>query len=222
MIGEALLVAGKDLRVELRSRVGVNQVLPFVLAVVMLFAFALDPDSGVLRRATSGVFWVTVVFVAVLLVQRAFAIEHRDGVADALRLSGLSPAGIFLGKVVALAVQLVVVEVALLLGVVVLYDARWQQPGLIGVTIATATVAIAAAGAIYGPLSAGLRMRETALPLLLLPALAPVLLAATRSFEISAGRALGNGWQWVAMLGIVAVLYLLLGALCWGPILEET
>lgn len=222
MISEVLLVAGKDLRIELRSRVAINQVLPFVLAVVMLFAFALDPDSGVLRRATSGVFWVTVVFVAILLVQRAYAIEHRDGVGDALRLSGLSPGGIFLGKVAALVVQLAVVELALLAGVIVLYDAGWNQPALIGATLVVGTLAIAATGAVYGPLAAGLRMRETALPLLLLPALAPVLLAATRTFEIAAGRALGSGWQWIGLLAIVAILYLALGLVVSGPILEET
>jgi len=67
--GEALLIAGKDLRLEARSRVAANHVLPFVLAVVLLFGFALDPDSGILRRATPGLFWVTVLFAAVLLVR---------------------------------------------------------------------------------------------------------------------------------------------------------
>ena len=85
-----------------------------------------------------------------------------------------------------------------------------------------ATVAIGAAGAVYGPLAAGLRVRDTALPLLLLPVLAPVLLAATNSFSVALGQSVGGGWPWAGMLGIVAALYLTLGTAVWGPLLEET
>ena len=94
--------------------------------------------------------------------------------------------------------------------------------GLLAMIAVTATIGISAAGCVYGPLAAGLRVRETALPLLLLPVLAPVLLGATRGFEIALGRAPGGGWQWVGLLGIFAVVYLALGVVLWGPLLEET
>ena len=67
-MGDALLVMQKDLRLEWRSKVGIGQVLPFSLLVVLLFAFALDPDRGVLDSVTSGLFWVVVLFSALLLV----------------------------------------------------------------------------------------------------------------------------------------------------------
>ena len=99
MFRDAALIAGKDLRLEARARVALNQVAPFALLVLVLFAFALDPDRGVLDRATPGLYWVAVLFSALLAVQRAFSLEAADGVRDGLRLSGLDPAGIFLGKV---------------------------------------------------------------------------------------------------------------------------
>src|SRR5213594_2726838 len=95
---DAALVAGKDLRIEARSRVATNQVAPFALLVLVLFAFALDPDRGLLRRAAPGLFWVAVLFSALLAIQRSFALESADGARDGLHLSGLDPAGIFLGK----------------------------------------------------------------------------------------------------------------------------
>ena len=52
---DAAVMAGKDLRIELRSRVATNQVAPFALLVLVLFAFALDPDRGVLARGGSAV-----------------------------------------------------------------------------------------------------------------------------------------------------------------------
>ena len=40
---------GKDLRVELRSRVALNQVVPFALAVLVLFGLALGPNLHAAR-----------------------------------------------------------------------------------------------------------------------------------------------------------------------------
>src|SRR3546814_888318 len=107
---DAALIAGKDLRIELRSQVTTQQVAPFSILVLILFAVALDPDRGFLARASAGLFWVAVLFSALLAIQRAFTIESADGGRDALRSSGLDPAGIFLGKAAAIALQLVVLE----------------------------------------------------------------------------------------------------------------
>ena len=125
MFRDAALIAGKDLRIEWRSRVTVNQVVPFALVVLVLFAFALDPDRGTLRVATPGLFWIAVLFTAVLAVQRSFNIEVADAGRDGLRLSGLDPAGIFLGKAGALALQLLALEATLGVGVAILYGTAW-------------------------------------------------------------------------------------------------
>lgn len=220
---DALLVAAKDLRIEARSRVATNQVAPFAVLVLVLFAFALDPDRGVLERAAAGLFWVAVLFSAVLAVQRSQAVEGADGTADALRLSGLDPAGIFLGKAAALAVELFALEVVLGAGVVVLYGV---EPGgylLLFAVAAAATLGLAAAGTIYGALAGGARMRETLLPLLLLPAVAPVLVAATRASEAALGTAVAatTAADWMSLLGVLAVVYLAFGVVAFGPLMEE-
>lgn len=223
MLRDALLVAGKDLRIELRSRIALQQVVPFGVLVIVLFAFALDPDRGVLTRAAPGLFWVAVLFSALLAVQRSQAVEGADGVRDALRLSGLDPAGVFLGKAAAVAVQLLVLEVVLATGVVLLYDVQVVGLGTLIGTAVAATAGLAAAGSLYGALAAGLRVRETLLPLLLLPVVAPVLIAATRasesaltgtSFEVSSG-------DWLGLLAVFAVLYTAFGLLAYGPLLED-
>jgi len=219
---DAMLVAGKDLRVEVRSRVVLNQVAPYSLLVLVLFAFALDPDSGILARATAGLFWIAVLFSALLAIARSFAVEAADGNSDGLRLSGLDPAGVFLGKVGAVTVQLLVLEVVLFAGVVVLYDPSVQGPALIVATALAATVGLAAAGSLYGVLAAGLRVRETLLPLLLLPVLAPVLIASTQAFEAAFDGDLTQGWPWVGLLAVFAAAYLMFGALAFGPLLEES
>ena len=222
LIQEALLVAGKDLRIEARSRVTTQQVLPFGLIVLLLFAFALDPDRGVLSRVAPGLFWVAVLLGTLLSIGRAFAIEAENGALDGLRLSGLDGSALFLGKAGAVAVQLVALEVLLTAGVVVLFNVGLG--GIAPLVLATiaATVGLAAVGTLYGVLSAGLRVRETLLPVLLLPVVAPVLLGASRAWEAAINGASGDAWPWVALLAIFAVMFTGIGMLVFGPLLEES
>jgi len=219
---DAALVAGKDLRIELRSRVATNQVAPFAVLVLLLFAFALDPDRGVLNRATPGLFWVAVLFSSLLAVQRSFGLEAADGGRDTLRLSGLDAAGIFVGKATAVALQLLALQVVLGVGVVVLYDAHLTGPAQLVATCLLATIGLAAAGTVYGVVAAGLRVRETLLPLLVLPVVAPVLLAGTKAWEAALAGAPADGWPWLRLLAVFAVVYVTVGVAAFGLLLEET
>jgi heme exporter protein B len=220
------LVAGKDLRIELRSRIVLNQVAPFGVLVLVLFAFALGPDPAPMLQAAPGLFWVAVLFSALLAVQRSFAVEAGDGAGDALRLSGLDPAGVFLGKAIAIGLQLLVLELILACGVILLYGAQIRS--LLGLAAAcvAGTAGLAAAGTLYGALASGLRVRETLLPFLLLPVAAPVLLGGTRAWQaaFSGGASVGGsghaGQPWLPLLVVFAVVYLMLGVVIFGPLQE--
>jgi heme exporter protein B len=218
---EASLVAGKDLRIEARSRVTLQQVLPFGLIVLLLFAFALDPDRGVLRDVAPGLFWVTVLLAALLAISRSFAIEAANGARDGLRMSGLDPAAIFLGKAAAVAVELAALEALLTVGVIVLFDVSLGAIGPLLLATVLATVGVAATGTLYGVLAASSGARETLVPVLLLPVVSPVLLGATRAWEAAIDGATSDAWPWIGVLAVFAVLYTSIGTLAFGPLLEE-
>ena len=218
---DARLVAGKDLRIEARSRVVLNQVAPFALLVLVLFGFALDADQRTLRAFAPGLFWVAVLLCALLAVQRSVSVEQADGALIGLRLSGMSPAALFVGKAAAVFVQLVVLEVLLTAGIVVLYGSEVEQPLLVAATGLLAAVAVACTGTLYGALASGLGVRETLLPILLLPVLAPVLIGATRAFDDALGNAAVDGWAWLGLLAVFAVVASGLGALAHGALVEE-
>jgi heme exporter protein B len=222
LLQEAALVAGKDLRIEARSRVTAQQILPFGLIVLLLFAFALDPDRGALTNVAPGLFWITVLLGTLLAVGRSYAIEADNGARDGLRLSGLDSAALFLGKAGAVAIELAALEALLAVGVVVLFNVSLSGVAPLVLATVAATVGLAATGTLYGVLSAGLRVRETLLPVLLLPVVAPVLLGATRAWEASISGVTSDAWPWVALLGIFAVLFTGIGMLAFGPLLEES
>jgi heme exporter protein B len=219
------LIAAKDLRIELRSRVVTNQVLPFAALVMVMFAFALDNDN-VLTRVAPGLVWLATMFSMLVLVQRAFAVETADGALDALQVAGVRPGGIFLGKALALAAQLAVLELMLLAAAVVLYQAELQASGavLLVTTFAVATTGLAFVGTLYGGLAAGAKGRETLLPLLMLPVVAPVLIGATRATEAAFGTngaSSSEGWPWIGLLILFAVLFGVGGTLAFGSLIDE-
>ena len=222
MFADIWLVTNKDLRIEWRSRVTLSQVVPFALTVLVLFGFALDANRGVLTAATSGLFWLTVLFVTVVAVQRSTAIETSDGARRALLLSGIEPSAVFAGKALAIAVQILGVEVLMVAGVLVFYGATVESLPLLLATCAVATFGIAASGTLLGALVAGVKARETVLPILLLPVLAPVLIAASRAFDDALGVLAVDGWAWLGLLAGFGVVNALLGTLAYGPLLEET
>ena len=219
---DAVLVGGKDLRVEMHSRVATMQVAPYAVVVLLLFGFAFDQNHSLLSQAAPGLFWVAVLLSSLLAVQRSYAIEATDGARDGLRLSGLDPAGIFLGKAAAIGIQLLALEVVLGAGVVILFGTRLHDPGLLILSALAATVGLATAGTVYGMLASGIRVRETLLPLLILPVVAPVLLAATQCWMAALGSSTTDGWKWLSLLAAFGAVYSALGVLCFSTLVEET
>jgi len=221
-VRDALLVAGKYLRIERRSRVALQQILPFGGIVVVMFAFALDADRTSLPAAAPGLFWAAVLLAALLAIGRSFTVEESNGARDGLRLSGLDGGSIFVGKAVAIAVELFLLELVLGVAVVVLYGVALHGAVELLCAAVAATVGLAATGTVYGVLATGLRARDTLVPLLVLPAVTPVMLCATRAFAAALEGSNSEAWQWVQLLSAFSLLAIAAGVTAFGPLLEES
>lgn len=214
-------VCRKDLTIERRARITIGQVVPLALVTLVVFAFAFDANASLLVGSAGGVLWVALLFGALMLIKRSFDTEVAGGNFDGLRLIGVPPSTVFLGKVAALAGQLVLVAVVLVGGLVVLYEARISQWGLLAATLVAGCVALAVCGTLYGAMTATVAASDTLLPLLLLPVLSPVLLAGARALDVALGVNTGSGFAWMALLAIVAAIYTTIGLVAFGPLLED-
>jgi len=221
-VREVWAIARKDLLIEARSKVIITQVVPFAMIVLILFGLALDADRNTLRSFTPGLFWVTTLFAAILSIQRSVVVETASSAFESLRLSGAPGWKLFLGKALAVALQLLAIEAVMLLGVVILYRSEISDPVVLVTAAVAATVAIASAGSLYGVLAVGMGVRDTILPMLLLPILAPVLVAATRAFDQGFGTAAVSGWTWTATLALFAIIYLIVGSFAYASVIEDT
>jgi heme exporter protein B len=216
-------IAGKDLRAELRGRQAVTSTL-FLAAVTMLvFGFALGPDRDRLAEAGPGLLWLAVVLSGILALGRLHHLETEDGAFELLGLYPVSRAAIYLGKALGglaamLALGAIVVPLSLVLFGV---DVVAVAPGLL-LVIGLGSIGLAAVGTLYAGLTVRLRSREVLLPLLLLPVVAPLLLASVSATAVLlAGDPFGELAAWLQLLAGYDVAMLLAGGLTYGLALEE-
>jgi len=222
-VSVARAIAMKDLRAELRGRQAVTSTLFLAALTLLIFGFALGPDQARLATAAPGLLWLAVVLSGVLALGRIHHLETDDGAFELLALYPVPRSAIYLGKVLGGVAAMVALGALVLPLTVILYslDPAASLPGLV-VVIVLGAVGFAAVGTLYAGLTIRLRAREVLLPLLLLPVVAPLLLAAvTATTGLIAGDPFGEVSAWLQLLIGYDLVMLLAGGLVYGLALEE-
>jgi heme exporter protein B len=219
----ALAIARKDAVAELRGRHAAVSTLFFSAVVLLLFGFALGPDSARLAAAAPGLLWLAVVFAGMLAVSRLHLLETDDDALEQLALYPIGRRAIFLGKALAgLAVMLVLGLLVLgAVGILFAVDigAAWLP---LVTTVLLGAIGIAAVGTFYAGVTVRLRAREVMLPLLMLPVLAPLLLGAVKATSAAlAGDPFGELGSWLQLLVAFDVIMVVAGAATYGYLLED-
>ena len=200
---QALTIAAKDLRAELRTKEALNASLAFSIVILVLFSFAFDPDSETAREMSGGLLWVVFSFAGALALNRSFAREMQNDCLDALLASPVPPAALFVGKALANYALLLAVEFVSLPVFGLFYNIRWTgQFWSLLLVVLLGTWALTAIGTIFSALTVNLRLRELMLPVLVYPLMIPALMAAiTLTTDLLSGTPLGpNNLLWVRLL----------------------
>ena len=224
MIRSAAAILRKDLRIELRTKQSVPAMALFSISAFVLFHFGLDRDR-LDGELASGVLWVTLLLAAVLAVNRLFAHEREQGGLDGLLLAPIDRTAIFVAKATALYLYLVVFELIAIPAYTVMLIGPSpvdELPALLAV-LALANLGIAAIGALVAALAAEARARDLLVPLLLLPFLTPVLIAAARATEplFAVQPETGDLGKWLGVLGLYDLVFMLLAVAVFDFLLED-
>ena len=178
----AAILLAKELRLELRTRELLSATIVFALLVVVLFSFAFDPTAAESRRYGPGLLWIAFLFAGSLLLNPSFAREQSNDTLDALRLAPISNFALLLGKMLANFIFMSIAEAVLVPIFAVLYNI--SLGGIVGrliLILILGTLGIVITGTVFSAIAARARMRELLLPLLLLPILAPLLIASVEA-----------------------------------------
>jgi heme exporter protein B len=214
----------KELTLEWRTRESVPAMVLFSIATYVVFHFGLDRDR-VEGDLAAGVLVVTLLFAAILGVNRLFVAEHEQGGFDGFLLAPVDRTAMLVAKAVALFVFLCVVELVAIpaFALLLLGPPLTQALGPLVLVLLLANAGIAVIGTLVAGLAIQTRARDLIVPLLALPLLVPVVLAAARSAtpllqDGGAGALPGN---WMAILAIYDLLFALIAFAVFDFLLED-
>lgn len=210
---QTLLVMKKDLIVELREARHFVSVILFGLLMLLLFSFALSVEAELMRRMAPGLFWIAVLFSSLFTLQRSFQMETEEGRWEGLLLLGTDPKALFLGKLSANLIFLLLLQTILLPLMVVLFDLSptWR----LAVIFFLGSLGTVTLGTFYAGLTATFREGQVLLPLLLFPMLVPLLLASVHATHYLLVRDLfGQQAAWLKLLIVFDTVFLLGSLVC--------
>src|SRR5581483_231411 len=216
----AQAIAVKDLRTEVRSRSAVSTVLPFAVTMLLAFGFALGPDQQLLSQVAAGLLWLAALFASVELCHRSYQNEAANGALEGLLLSPVDKGAVFLGKAAAAFVQLIVL-LALTMGIVIVLFGLpvGPAPGLLLLTAVLGIAGMSTLGSLFGLLAVRSRSRQAALPVLVLPLVSPVIIAATQATNDLTHGTPGGVGGWLGLLVAFDAAYLAAGYVVFGHLL---
>jgi heme exporter protein B len=214
----------KDVRLELRTRESVPAMVLFSLSTFVLFHFALDEEE-VSGGLAAGILWVTLLFAAILGINRLFVSEREEGGFDGFLLAPVDRTSLFVAKATVLFVFLAAVEVFVVAAFAILLLGPSPFPGLpsLALVLLLADVGLAVIGTLVAALAVQTRARDLLVPLLALPLSVPLVIAGARACEplLAADGAEALEPRWLLVLGLYDLVFGLLAYAIFDFLLEE-
>ena len=220
----AAAIVRKDLRVELRTKESVPAMAIFAVTTFVVFHFGLDRDS-LEGELAAGVLWVTLLFAAILGINRLFVPEREQSGFDGVLLAPIDRNALLAAKASALLIYLVALElVAVPVFAIFFIDSGfWQAVPLLMAVTLLADIGIAIVGALLASIAVNTRARDLLLPILLLPLLIPVVIAAAAGTEplLSNPVDTTDSGNWLAVLALYDGVFGLLAYALFDFLMED-
>jgi heme exporter protein B len=222
LLSNTATLLGKELRTEFRSRELLITTIVFILMVIVLFSFTFDPNASESRRFGPGLLWLAFLFAASLMLQPCFLREQTNDTLSALRLAVSDPFAIFLAKLSANTLFLLITELLMLPVFGILFNVPvFPVFGQLVLVFFLGSLGVSIAGTALSAISAQARMRELLLPILLLPMLTPVLVSSTQVTMGLLDRAPYMEWKGIGFLAVFDFVFLTALWLFGEYLLEE-
>jgi heme exporter protein B len=217
------VLLAKDLLIEWRTRARLNALIFFALATLLLFSFAVGPDTKVLARNAGGYLWLALLFASVLSLGESFRVEQENLTLDGLRLAPADARAIFLSKAVGNTLLLTGLGILLVPVMVALYSVNVTMGvGPLATTLLLGCMAISAPGTVYSAIASNARARDVLLPLLLFPLIIPALLASAKATSlVLQGDPMNQLGSWFGLLFGFNLIYWGLGFVLFPRVIED-
>jgi heme exporter protein B len=220
----ALVILRKDLRLELRTLETIPAMVLFSLTTFVIFHFGLN-RATLDGQLAAGVLTATLLFAAILGINRLFVTEREQGGFDAFLLAPVDRTSMLFAKAAALFTFLVVLELIAVpaFGLLLLGRSPGDAlPGLI-LVLALADLGLAVIGTLVSAIAVQTRARDLIGPIIGLPLLIPALIATARALGpiLVRGGSVSPPGKWLAILALYDVVFALLAYAVFDFLLED-
>jgi heme exporter protein B len=220
----ALVVLRKDLRVELRTLETVPAMVLLALLTFVIFHFGLDRNT-IAGQLAAGVLTATLLFAAMLGVNRLFVAEREQGGFDAFLLAPVDRTAMLVAKATALFIFLAVLEVVAVPAFAILLLGPSLGPALLGMILILilADVGLAVIGTLVSAIAVHTRARDLIGPVVSLPLLIPALIATARALGplLTAHTSGSPPGRWLLILALYDLVFALLAYAVFDFLLED-
>lgn len=206
-------IAGKDLLTEWRGKEVISATLVFSLLTIVIFNFAFEMQRIELPTVAPGILWVAFTFSGTLGLNRSFAVEKDRGSLAGLMLAPVDRSAIYLGKMIANVLLMLLTEAILLPLFAVLFNMSMLRLAAVVPIVILGTIGFVAVGTLLAAVAMHTRAREVMLPVLLFPTLMPVIIAAVQATGAVLG---GDSLTTLAPeMGILLAYDMILSVVAW-------
>ena len=224
LLAQTLTVVRKDLLLEWRGRSRIISVLLFGVVTLLLFSFAVGPDSTALRASAAGFLVLALLLSSTLGLSESFRLEQEQRAVEGLLLLPVDPVALYYGKAISNTLFLVLLAPILTPVALVLYAVEIEPIRLLVLhgLWAIAAAGLSAPGTLYAAMTSRLQSQDVLLPLLLFPLVVPVLLGTVKAVAlILTGDPMEQIRSWTILLVSFAVIYWSICGLLFPHAIEE-
>lgn len=216
-------IVAKDLRTELRTLRSLPAMVLFAITTFIIFRFGLD-RTALSGSLAGGVLIATLLFAAILGINRIFLAEREEGGFDAFRLSPVDRSVLFAAKAAVLFIYLAVIELVTVPVFAVFFLGTWAGLPPLVIVLAAMNLGLAAVGTLISSMAVNSRARDLLVPLVLLPLVLPLMIATTgaaANLLDAVGPDYGNFGTWLMVLALYDGIFCLVGYAVFEYLLED-
>lgn len=217
-----LAILKKDILMEIRTKETINATLVFSILITIVFSFISEPGSKTEQAVAGGIFWMAVTFSGILGLNKTMMSEIQGGNFEALMLAPIDRSAIFFGKVISNFLFLTILEIILVPLFLVFYNVNLVSHWLMVVIILLATYGYSVTGTLFSMISVRTKTREIMLPLLMLPILVPVIIAAILSTNIFLfNQEITYCYNWIKLIAVFDIIFTAVIFAIFSAVIEE-
>lgn len=201
-------IVKKDILMEVRTKQVINAALVFAVLFVVVFSFTMEIGSNMEQKLSGGIFWVSVAFAGILSFNKTIGSETDNGSFEALMLAPVDKSAVFFGKVISNMLFLLLVEVILIPLFWVFYNVNIIGHPLMAAVIILSTYAYSLIGTLFSIISVRTSSKEIMMPLLFLPFMVPVIIAAVLATNVFIlGGQIQFSYNWIKLTAVFDVIF---------------